>query len=72
MAREMDDWLVKGIHTLMDGTYTPRFLKRYYTLGMRWLTNGTCATGLLFKAETSYSVHLDHIPDFESGYAVAL
>ncbi|MFT4059500.1 MAG: reverse transcriptase domain-containing protein [Legionella sp.] len=30
MAREMDDWLVKGIHTLMDGTYTPRFLKRYY------------------------------------------
>lgn len=30
MAREMDDWLVKGIHSVMDGTYTPRFLKRYY------------------------------------------
>ena len=30
MAREMNEWLVKGIRTLIDGTYTPRFLKRYY------------------------------------------
>jgi len=30
MAREMDDWLVTGIQRLIDGTYTPRFLKRYY------------------------------------------
>jgi RNA-directed DNA polymerase len=30
MAREMNEWLVKGIQTLIDGTYTPRFLKRYY------------------------------------------
>ncbi len=30
MAREIDDWLVKGIHALIDGSYSPRFLKRYY------------------------------------------
>ena len=30
LARELDDWLVKGTHALIDGTYTPRFLKRCY------------------------------------------
>ncbi len=34
MARElnnkMDNWLDKGIKALIDGTYTPRFLTRYY------------------------------------------
>jgi len=30
MAREIDEWLVQGIQTVMDGSYTPRFLKRYY------------------------------------------
>lgn len=34
MARELNDemgnWLDKGINALMDGTYTPRFLTRYY------------------------------------------
>ena len=30
MARELDDWLVQGIQSIMDGSYTPRFLKRYY------------------------------------------
>jgi hypothetical protein len=30
MARELDDWLVKGINALIDGSYTPRFLKHYY------------------------------------------
>ena len=30
MARELDDWLLKGINALIDGSYTPRFLKRYY------------------------------------------
>ena len=30
LARELDDWLVKGIHDLIDGSYTPRFLKRCY------------------------------------------
>lgn len=30
LARELDDWLVKGINALRDGTYTPRFLKRCY------------------------------------------
>ena len=34
MARELDktkdNWLNKGINALMDGTYTPRFLTRYY------------------------------------------
>ena len=30
LAREIDDWLPKGIQSLLDGTYTPRFLKRIY------------------------------------------
>lgn len=30
MARELDDWLTRGIYSLMDGSYTPRFLKRHY------------------------------------------
>ncbi|STY26497.1 reverse transcriptase (RNA-dependent DNA polymerase) [Legionella taurinensis] len=30
LARELDDWLVEGIHALIDGSYTPRFLKRCY------------------------------------------
>lgn len=30
MAREMDDWLVTGINSIVDGSYTPRFLKRHY------------------------------------------
>jgi hypothetical protein len=30
MAREIDEWLPQGIQSLIDGTYDPRFLKRYY------------------------------------------
>lgn len=30
LAREIDEWLPKGIQTLIDGDYTPRPLKRYY------------------------------------------
>lgn len=30
MAREIDDWLVQGIESLVDGSYTPRHLKRLY------------------------------------------
>ena len=30
MAREQDQWLVQDIHAMMEGSYTPRFLKRYY------------------------------------------
>lgn len=30
MAREIDDWLVTGINSIVDGSYTPRFLKRHY------------------------------------------
>lgn len=30
LAREIDDWLPKGIQSMMDGSYTPRHLKRYY------------------------------------------
>jgi RNA-directed DNA polymerase len=30
LAREIKDWLPKGIQTLLDGTYTPRHLKRHY------------------------------------------
>ena len=30
MAREIDGWLPKGIKSLLDGSYTPRCLKRYY------------------------------------------
>ena len=30
MAREIDEWLPQGIQSLIDGTYDPRCLKRYY------------------------------------------
>ncbi|KTD42504.1 hypothetical protein [Legionella quateirensis] len=30
LARELDDWLVEGVHALIDSRYTPRFLKRCY------------------------------------------
>lgn len=30
MAREIDEWLPKGIQSMVDGTYDPRCLKRYY------------------------------------------
>jgi retron-type reverse transcriptase len=30
MARELDEWLPKGIQSMIDGTYNPRCLKRYY------------------------------------------
>lgn len=30
MAREIDEWLPKGIQSMVDGTYNPRCLKRYY------------------------------------------
>ncbi len=30
MAREIDEWLPKGIQSMIDGNYTPRHLKRYY------------------------------------------
>lgn len=30
MSREINDWLPKGIQSLIDGYYTPRFLQRLY------------------------------------------
>lgn len=30
LAREIDDWLPQGVHSLAAGTYTPRCLKRIY------------------------------------------
>ena len=30
MARDLDDWLVQGIESMCDGSYTPRHLKRHY------------------------------------------
>lgn len=30
MARELDDWLVQGVESMADGSYTPRHLKRHY------------------------------------------
>lgn len=30
MARELDDWLVHGVESMVDGSYTPRHLKRHY------------------------------------------
>ncbi len=30
LARELNDWLPKGIQSMIDGNYTPRHLKRYY------------------------------------------
>jgi len=30
MAREIDDWLGKGVESMVDGSYSPRHLKRHY------------------------------------------
>jgi retron-type reverse transcriptase len=30
MARELDSWLVQGVQSMVDGSYTPRHLKRHY------------------------------------------
>lgn len=30
MARELDNWLVQGVESMVDGSYTPRHLKRHY------------------------------------------
>ena len=30
MAQELDDWLVQGVESMVDGSYTPRHLKRHY------------------------------------------
>ncbi len=30
LARTINEWLLQGIQSIIDGTYTPRFLKRYY------------------------------------------
>ena len=30
LARSVNEWLPQGIQSMIDGTYTPRFLKRYY------------------------------------------
>jgi len=30
LAREINDWLPKGINSMIDGSYSPRHLKRYY------------------------------------------
>lgn len=30
LARIINEWLPQGIQSLIEGTYTPRFLKRYY------------------------------------------
>ena len=30
MARNISDWLTEGVQSIINGTYTPRFLKRHY------------------------------------------
>ena len=30
MAREIDEWIPQGIKSLIEGSYSPRLLKRYY------------------------------------------
>lgn len=30
MAREIDDWLPRGVQSMVEGSYNPRCLKRYY------------------------------------------
>lgn len=30
LAREVEDWLPKGVSSMLEGSYTPRHLKRYY------------------------------------------
>lgn len=30
IAREIDEWLPQGIKAMMNGSYSPRCLKRYY------------------------------------------
>jgi hypothetical protein len=30
MARNISDWLTQGVQSIINGTYTPRFLKRLY------------------------------------------
>jgi len=30
MVLELDDWLVQGVASTLDGSYTPRHLKRHY------------------------------------------
>ena len=30
LAREIDDWLPKGVESLVDGNYTPQHLRRHY------------------------------------------
>ena len=30
MAREMDEWLPQGVQAMIEGSYTPRHLKRFY------------------------------------------
>lgn len=30
MARNISDWLTQGVQSIINGTYTPRLLKRYY------------------------------------------
>ncbi len=30
LAREIEDWLPQGVKSMVEGTYTPRHLRRYY------------------------------------------
>ena len=30
MARELDGWLMPGVQSMVDGSYTPRHLTRHY------------------------------------------
>lgn len=30
LAREIDDWLPLGVKSMIEGSYTPRYLRRYY------------------------------------------
>lgn len=30
LARNINNWLSEGVQSIINGTYTPRFLKRYY------------------------------------------
>ena len=41
MARELDDWLAQGIDAMLDGSYTPRYLKAII-FKMKWLINCIC------------------------------
>lgn len=30
LGRELDDWLVNGVESMVNGSYSPRFIQRHY------------------------------------------